>query len=124
MLIGEFKQEFMKLNNKVNMEVFGQGLKWQKVEIIGDKVFLIANNPRVRALTSIDKQDYIHARMTDVALIADYKEKFIKLVEETMGIKILAHLKDYDPKTELSLSVSIMEENVNQLIKHININNE
>jgi len=118
-LLGEFKQEFMKLNNQINMEIFGQGLRWQKVEISGDKIFIIASNPRVRALTAIDKQDYIHSKLTDIALMADYKERFIKLVDETLGLKILAHLKDYDPKTELSFSVSILEKNLEDLLKQI-----
>lgn len=119
MLLGEFKQEFMKLNNKVNMDVFGQGLRWQKMEVIGDKIFIIANNPRIRALSSIDKQDYIHSKMTDIALIYDYKERFVKAVEESLGIKILTHLKDYDPISELSFSVSVMEKDVEELLRKI-----
>lgn len=117
--MGVFKQEFMKLNNKVNMAVFGQGLRWQKMDIIGDKIYIVANNPRIRALTSIDKQDYIHSKMTDIALIADFKERFIKLVEENLGLRIVCHLKDYDPITELSFSASIMEKDVEELIKDI-----
>jgi len=115
-LLGEFKQEFMRLNNKINMEVFGQGLIWQRMEIFGDKVLIIAHNKRVKALASIDRQDNLHSKLTDIALIIDYKERFIKNVEEAMGIKVLAHLKDYDPVTELSFSVSILEKDVDKLI--------
>jgi len=121
MLLGEFKQELMRLNNRINMEIFGQGLIWQRMEIFGDKVLIIAHNKRVKALTSIDRQDSLHSKLTDIALIMDFKERFIKLVEDTMGVKVLAHLKDYDPRTELSFSVTIFEKNIDELIKGIQL---
>lgn len=119
MLLGDFKQQLMRLNNKINMEVFGQGLIWQKMEIFGDKVLIIAHNKRVTALSAIDRQDNLHSKVTDIALIVDFKLRFIKNVEEAMGIKVLAHLKDYDPGTELSFSVTIFERDVDKLIKEI-----
>lgn len=121
MLLGEFKQELMRLNNRINMEIFGQGLIWQRMEIFGDKVLIIAHNKRVKALSSIDRQDSLHSKLTDIALIMDFKERFIKLVEDTMGVKVLAHLKDYDPRTELSFSVTIFEKNIDELIKGIQL---
>lgn len=119
MLIGDFKQVFMKMNNRVNMEIFGQGLVWQRMEIFGDKVLIIAHNKRVRALTSIDQKDNITSKFIDIALIVEFKEKFIKYMQEELGIKILTHLKDYDPVTELSFSVTLLEKPVEELLKEL-----
>jgi len=119
MLLGEFKQELMRLNNKVNMEIFSQGLRWQKLEIIDDKVFIIANNRRVRGLDAVDPVDRLTTKLMDLALILKFKEHFIKTVQEALGIKVLAHLKDYDPFTEISFSVTIFEKNIDDLIKEL-----
>lgn len=119
MLIGDFKQLFMKMNNRVNMEIFGQGLVWQRMEIFGDKVLIIAHNKRVKALTAIDQKDNITSKFIDIALIVEFKEKFIKYMQEELGIKILTHLKDYDPVTELSFSVTMLEKPVEDLLKEL-----
>ncbi len=119
MLLGEFKQELMRINNKVSIEKFGQGLRSQRVEILGDKVLIIAHNPRVKALTSIDKQDNLHSKLITLELILDFKERFSKLVEDEMHIKVLAHLKDYDPATEVSFSLTILEKNVEEVIRDL-----
>ncbi|MCR4441579.1 MAG: Na-translocating system protein MpsC family protein [Peptococcaceae bacterium] len=121
MLLGEFKQEIMRLNNKVNMEIFSQGLRWQKVEIIDDKVFIIANNKRLRGLDALDPVDRLTTKLIDLALILEFKDRFIKTVEEALKVKILAHLKDYDPYTEISFSVTIFEKKVDELIKEIKL---
>jgi hypothetical protein len=117
MLLGEFKQELMRLNNKVNIEIFGQGLRWQKIEIIDDKVFIIANNRRVRGLDTVDPVDRLTTKLMDLALILKFKEHFIKIVQDALSVKILTHLKDYDPDTEISFSVTIFEKKIDDLIK-------
>jgi hypothetical protein len=54
---GEFKQEIMRINNAVNQEMFGLGLRWQKVHVIDDKVLVLANNQRVKALATLSAKD-------------------------------------------------------------------
>ena len=60
MISGEFKQSVMRLPNKVNQHIFGQGLVWQKVELLEDKLIIIAHNKRVHALSAIDKNDILY----------------------------------------------------------------
>lgn len=122
MLLGEFKQELMRLNNKVNIAIFRQGLRWQKVEIIDEKVFIIANNSRVRGLDTLDPVDRLTTKLMDLALILKFKEQFVITVQEALGVKVLAHLKDYDPFTELSFSVTIFEKKIDELIKDLKKN--
>lgn len=119
MLLGDFKQEMMRLHNKVNMGLFGQGLRWQRVEIIQDKVFIIANNKRVTALTAIDHKDNMTTKLIDIALLVEFKERFLKEIEEGIGSKPLAVLKDYDPSTETSICIIIMGKDVEEVLKEI-----
>ena len=37
MLMGEFKQEILRINNKVNMEIFKQGLLTQRVDVMHNR---------------------------------------------------------------------------------------
>jgi len=119
MLLGEFKQEIIRINNRVNIEVFGQGLKSQRVEILNDKILIIAHNTRVKILSMVDRTDNFTTKIMDIALIMEFKERFIAALEESLGIKALAHLKDYDPKTEISVSVTILEKPVEELLPNI-----
>lgn len=119
MLVGEFKQEIMKVNNGVNMEVFNQGLTHQKVEILQDKVLIIAHNNRVKVLSVVDKNDLMATRMMDLALLMEFKNRFVKAAEERFGVRVLAHMKDYDPKLELSFSVTVFERPIEELLPHL-----
>lgn len=115
MLIGEFKQEVLRINNKANMEVFKQGLLSQRVDVIRNAVVITAKNRRVNVLAyeEVDKQV---TESMDRALINRYKRVFAQLMKEELGIEILAHLKDYDPVLELSVSVTIFNQNIEDLL--------
>ncbi len=119
MLVGDFKQELMKLHNKINLGLFGQGLRWQRVEIIHDKIYIIANNKRVKALTAIDEKDNITSKLIDIALIVEFKDRFKKMLKDELNINALAVLKDYDPGTEISVCIIIMDNKVEDIIKEI-----
>jgi uncharacterized protein YbcI len=121
MLLGEFKQEIIRVNNKVNIEVFGQGLKSQRVEVFQDKVLIIANNARVKVLSMVDRTDNFTTKIMDIALIVEFKDRFTAAMEESLGIKVLAHLKDYDPKTEISISVTILDKMVEDILPDIHV---
>ncbi|MEA4892872.1 MAG: Na-translocating system protein MpsC family protein [Peptococcaceae bacterium] len=119
MLMGEFKQEVIRINNKVNMEVFGQGLLSQRVEIFQDKILIVANNRRVKVLSMVDRTDNATTKLMDVALLTEFKERFVEMMEEQLGLKVLTHLKDYDPKLEISISVTILEKPVEELLPYL-----
>lgn len=114
--MGEFKQEILRINNKVNMEVFGQGLLEQRIEVFLDKVLIIAKNRRVKVLSLVDSMDKDATRMMDLALISRHKERFIEEMRAQLGVVVLSHLKDYDPKLEISISVSIFDRPIEELL--------
>lgn len=97
------------------MEVFNQGLLSQRVDVIRNAVVITAKNRRVNVLAykELDKQV---AESMDRALINRYKKVFTRMMEEEMGVKILSHLKDYDPALEISVSVTLFDQNIDELL--------
>lgn len=107
--LGQLKQQFMVINNQVNHEIFGRGLRKQKVYIIENKIFIIAENQRVPALATLDRQG-VPTREIDLVLLDTYKARLKELVENKLGLRVKTVLKDYDPVNEISGNILIIEE--------------
>ena len=120
MQMGEFKQEVLRINNKVNMELFKQGLLSQRINVFRNEVVITAKNRRLNALAvaALDKQT---TATMDRALISCYKRVFIDTIERELGVKVLAHLKAYDPDLEISASVTIFEKNIDELLPELHL---
>jgi hypothetical protein len=116
MILGEFKQEIMRLHNKVNLDIFGQGLRWQKVEILDDKVVIIANNKRVSALRTLDPKDRLTTQLIDLSLLVEFKNRFRMALETTLKLPFTAVLKDYDPESETSMCIVFLNAPVKDLL--------
>lgn len=118
--IGDFKQEVMKLNNQVNEEMYGRGLDWQKVEIKGDKIVIIALNRRISVLKHLDNKDNLTARLMDLALLNEFKVRLKKSFEESTGLGIRSILKDYDPVNQMAGTIIITVEPVEEFLSRKN----
>ena len=120
MQMGEFKQEVLRINNKVNMEVFKQGLLSQRIDVFRNEVVITAKNRRVNVLAfgTLDKQT---TEMMDRALIVRHKKLFTEMMQSELGVTVLSHLKDYDPDLELSASVTIFEKNIDELLPELHL---
>lgn len=119
MLLGDFKQAVMRINNRVNMEVFGQGLVSQRMEIFNDRILIIGHNKRAKVISTVERKDTLTSKLIDMALIVEFKELFIKYMQEELGVKVLTHLKDYDGNAQLSFSVTLLEKPVEELIREL-----
>ena len=120
MQMGEFKQEVLRINNKVNMEVFKQGLLSQRIDVFRNEVVITAKNRRVNVLAfgALDKQT---TDMMDRALIVRHKKVFVEMMRDELGVTVLSHLKDYDPDLEISASVTIFERNIDELLPELHL---
>lgn len=116
MLMGEFKQEILRINNKVNMEIFKQGLLTQRVDVMHNRAVIIAKNRRVAVLDLPYVMDKASTEIMDRTLINIFKQRFIQLMKEELGVTVVAHLKDYDPEHEIAASVTFFEDTVEQLL--------
>ncbi len=115
MPIGDLKQEIMKVNNRVNQALFGNGLRWQKVDILGHKIIILAENMRVKPLAVIDDRDSLATRLVDIALLNEYKSRLRQEIQESLGVTVRSILKDYDPKHQVAGTIIITEEKLDDL---------
>lgn len=119
MLMGEFKQEILRINNKVNMEVFKQGVLTQRVDVMHNRAVIVARNRRVSLLSLPYEMDKASTEVMDRTLINIFKQRFIQLMQEELGLTVIAHLKDYDPALEISASVTFFDRQVDELLPEL-----
>lgn len=115
--IGELKQELIRINNEVNQELFGFGLKRQKVLIEEDKIFIVAINSRVTPLQALHGKDDFTSRIADLALLQEFKARLFSKLIGLFGSGVLTVMKDYDPKTELAGTIIVLRGDALQLWK-------
>jgi hypothetical protein len=113
--LGKFKQEILRINNEVNQELYDFGLIWQKVDILGNRISILAKNRRIHALAKIDDKSYFTTRLMDLALLNEFKLKLKEKFEENFPeYPIKSVMKDYDSKAELAATFIILEEDVTE----------
>lgn len=106
----DLKQEIMRVNNIVNISIFGTGLRKQRVLISDDKILITADHKRVPALAVLDKIERNTTRYTDVAILDEFKRRLRTALIEQLQMPVLSVMKDYDPDQELAVTVIIVEE--------------
>lgn len=116
--LGVLKQEIIKIYNSINQEIFGIGIRSQKIEIAGDKVFIFATHKRIPALKILDSTNRSLTASVDTLLLEANKKMLKEQLERTLGLDVKFVLKDYDPVTELSGTVIVfaddLEDNITQ----------
>jgi len=106
----QLKQEIIKIYNTVNQELFGIGIKSQRIEIMGDKVFIYAVHKRIPALKILDETQRLLTRTVDSSIIEANKQLLASKIEETLALPVHVIFKDYDPRTEMALTVIVFKE--------------
>lgn len=114
--IGFLKQALTRDYNRVNMAIFSGGVISLKIEIVQDKILIIANHKRVAALDYLSKENAIVSDLADNYLVKSFKKEFIKLLETDYGFDILSLFKDYDTRSELSLTAIYLKDCVESYI--------
>ena len=104
----DLKQEVMRVNNNVNITMFGTGLRKQRVAIMEDKIVISADHKRIPALAALDGIDRTTTRFVDVAILDEYKRRLKKELIEQIQLPVKSVLKDYDPEHELAITVIVL----------------
>ena len=104
----DLKQEVMRVNNNVNITMFGTGLRKQRVSIMEDKIVISADHKRIPALAALDGIDRTTTRFVDVAILDEYKRRLKKELIEQIQLPVKSVLKDYDPEHELAITVIVL----------------
>ena len=110
MTVPDLRQEVMRVNNNINIALFGTGLRKQRVSVCDDKFVITADHKRIPALAALDKLDRMTTRFTDMANLDEYKRRLRAALIEQLGIPVVSVMKDYDPDRELAVTVIILDE--------------
>ncbi|MBT2689598.1 DUF2294 family protein [Bacillus sp. ISL-47] len=105
-----FKKELAHLYNRINQEIYGVGVKKQRIETFDDRVIIFAQHKRVQALKMLSKNFNHLTFSVDSALIAEFKSLFKVHIEATLDLEVRTILKDYDPVTEEACTIIYFSE--------------
>ena len=106
----DLKQEIMRINNIINIGMFGTGLRKQRVVLVEDMVIISADHKRIPALASLDAKYRDITRNVDAAILNEYKERLKAELMAQLQLRVKCVLKDYDPGQEMALTVVILDE--------------
>jgi hypothetical protein len=106
---GELKQLILRIYNAVNQSVSGMGVRQQRVDLLGDRILVVAEHQRIRALAALDDTRRQLTREVDVALIDRYKHLLKEELEAVLGVGVRTILKDYDPVTQLACTLVVLD---------------
>lgn len=106
----DLRQEIMRVNNNVNIALFGTGLRKQRVMLVDCNVLIMADHKRIPALAALDRKERMTTRFADMAILDEYKLRLKDELVSQLHLPVVSVLKDYDPDRELAVTVIILEE--------------
>ncbi|WP_141432737.1 Na-translocating system protein MpsC family protein [Bacillus sp. 03113] len=109
-----FKKSLATLFNETNKEIFHVGVHEQKIEIVGNKILILARTQRIPALDALGDEHSGLVLALDAALSSRYKTLLKEKLEDMFDLKITSLFRDYDPNKGISCTVICLE---NQITK-------
>lgn len=106
--IGQWKQEILRVYNRVKQDVSGTGVERQRVHLDDSYVMIVALHQRVPALATIAQVDTLLGRWGDVAVIDANKLAFERALTTDLGIRPSGVYQDYDPETQTAVTVVLL----------------
>lgn len=103
------KKSLAQLYNQINQEMYGVGVREQKIEILDNKIIIFGQHKRVHALSILSEKYNSMALSVDAALICEFKERLKSQIEKLLNLSVATILKDYDPVTETAFTVIWLE---------------
>jgi hypothetical protein len=108
------KKDLAQIYNRVNQEIYGVGVKKQRIETFDDRVIIFAEHKRVKALEMLSKNFQHLTISVDSALIVEFKALLKGYIERKLHAKVKTILKDYDPGTEEACTIIYFDEYINK----------
>ncbi|MFG1830854.1 hypothetical protein [Micromonospora chersina] len=106
---GDLKQEILRVYNAVNQGIAGVGVSRQRVDLVGDRILILAKHQRVKSLAALDSAHREITREVDVALLDEGKRRLAQELKDKIGLAVRVVLKDYDPSTEIAATVVVLD---------------
>ncbi|MBT2259027.1 Na-translocating system protein MpsC family protein [Priestia megaterium] len=99
------KKKIATLYTQIRQEIFNVGVNTQKIDIIDNKIFILAQSKRMPALEVLSEEYRELVMSLDAALSTKYKKMLKEKVELFFDIQVISLFRDYDPVTENSCTV-------------------
>ncbi|MDO6849634.1 Na-translocating system protein MpsC family protein [Priestia megaterium] len=99
------KKKIATLYTQISQEVFNAGVSTQKIDIIDNKILILAQSKRMPALDALSEEYKELVMSLDAALSTKYKKMLKQKVELLFDIQVTSLFRDYDPATENSCTV-------------------
>jgi hypothetical protein len=106
---GQLKQEILRAYNAVNQAISGVGVSSQHVDLLEDRILIVAQHQRIRALSALDGTRRDLTRVGGVAHVDEFKRRLAQEFRDRLGLPVKAVLKDYDPVTEVAATVVVLD---------------
>ncbi|MEH7526453.1 Na-translocating system protein MpsC family protein [Bacillus sp. JJ1503] len=103
------RTNLMKVYNQVNQEIFGLGVRKQKIEIYQDKIIYFSEHKRLPTLEVLTKNHPELVKQMDNAIVSEFKILLKEQLENEVDLNISTVLMAYDPKMELAVTTVYRE---------------
>ncbi|MFD2616689.1 Na-translocating system protein MpsC family protein [Terrilactibacillus laevilacticus] len=94
------KKSLAIINNEINKQIFNIGVQDQKIDILDNKILIIARTKRIPALSILEEDYHPLVSSVDSALSVKYKQLLKEKIEKAFDLKITYLFRDYDPLVE------------------------
>ncbi|MFU0831985.1 MAG: MpsC domain-containing protein [Oscillospiraceae bacterium] len=119
MVAGTFKQEILKVYNRVNRRIFNTGVRQQNVEFAGNKIIILSLNARIPALKLLDRKYTGTTEYMDHLLTQIFKKQIKAELEREFHLNIIAVFKDYDAVSEYSGTIICLDRDVEAYLNEL-----
>ena len=114
--LGELKQSLTRDYNKINSKIFSSGVVSLKIEIIDEKIFMLAVHKRLVSLDYLSKESKYVSDLADYYLIKAFKTEMKEVLTQNYGFTVTSIFKDYDSVDELSSTLVLLEKSVQKYL--------
>lgn len=120
--LGAFKQQVLKVINKVYMDLFSNGLERAVLIVQGNMMIQTGISRRLPCLAAFDAQYPLIERLRQDALYNNMlKVKIKEAFESSFGIKIAEIFKDYNPATSNTICVLTFEHEIEYYLDKVHL---
>lgn len=114
--IGSLKQSLTKDYNRINAKIFSTGVISLKIDIFQDKIFMLATHKRLAALSYLSKESIYISDLADYYLLESFKKELKCILVNDYGFDVVSVFKDYDTKSELSSTVIVLSDAIDNYL--------
>lgn len=110
--LGEFKQALTRDYNRINSSIFASGVVTLKIDVLEDRISMLAVHKRQPALQTLSRENAHIADLADLYLIKAFKKEMKQVLVDEYGLDVVAIFKDYDAAAQLSSTMVLLQKGV------------